>query len=568
MSRDNGKSNGKLNGKSRGKIQTTDSVLGVGETLAGKHLLVTGVTGFLGKIWLTMLLEHVPDVGRVTVLIRSNRKGSAVERFWQFAERSPALRPLRKKLGRERFHAFLEEKVEILEGDCGQPLCGLDEQTLGGLAETLDAVVHFAGLTDFEPDPLLGLLTNTFGGENAADVAARAKVPRFLHISTAFVAGNVSGHIEESIEAGLSPNGTRFDPNAVANELLAELRGLETKRERIDRANEKAIELGWPNIYTLTKGLSEHLHALRDDIDLVLVRPAIVESARNYPFAGWNEGINTSGPLVWLLSSWFRSFPANPKNHFDVVPVDTVARGALLVLAAQLRGEAEGVYHFGSSATNPLTFRRAIDLTALAARRMHSKEGATPFDRLVVKYMDAVPRGSDKDHFPSLPFLRKVAQEGRRYLKDFRPKEQLPDAVYDRWGSALDDKIKKLSMDCRNADRTIGLVEDMLRLYRPFVHDNDYIFANANVHALSHRLSDAEREHFRFDIDDVEWRQYWLEVHVPGLEEWCLPLLRNDRVEDDPPFPRPSRSSAAEGVKVEAHESKPAPSRRLHEELR
>ncbi|RLB47106.1 MAG: hypothetical protein DRJ42_26200, partial [Deltaproteobacteria bacterium] len=53
----NGKLNGKLNGKSDGQIPAAASVLGVGETLVGKHLLVTGVTGFLGKIWLTMLLE-------------------------------------------------------------------------------------------------------------------------------------------------------------------------------------------------------------------------------------------------------------------------------------------------------------------------------------------------------------------------------------------------------------------------------------------------------------------------------------------------------------------------------
>jgi long-chain acyl-CoA synthetase len=541
----NGKSNGRSNGNGRAR--------GVRETLAGKHILVTGVTGFLGKIWLTMLLDHVPDVGRVTVLVRKNRKGTAEERFWRFAERSPALRPLRDKLGRERFHAFVEERVEVLDGDIGQKLCGLDEATIARLAETLDAVVHFAGLTDFEPDPLQGLRTNTLGGENAADLAARARVPRFLHISTAFVAGNVSGHIPEEIDPGVSPNGTRFDPSAVVAELEDAFARLEAKRDRIDYANERAAELGWPNIYTFTKGLSEHLHALRDDLDLAIVRPSVVESARNYPFAGWNEGINTSGPLVWLLSSWFRAFPSNPDNHFDVVPVDTVARGVMLVLAAQLRGEAERVYHLGSSATNPLYFDRAIDLTALAARRIHSKGDASMLERLVIKYMDAVPRDADEDTWPSLPFLRETAQKGRKWLKDFDAKKKLPKPLYDRWGDRLQQKAKSLSMDCRNADRTIGLIEDMLRLYRPFIHDNDYIYDNGQVLALSAALDDEERALFRFDIDEDDWRHYWMEVHVPGLEKWCLPLLRNERVDDDPPFPRPA--AVAEDERRQSTES-------------
>jgi len=524
------------NGKGNGSATT-----GVRETLEGKHVLVTGVTGFLGKIWLTMLLEHVPAVRRVTVLVRGNRKGTAEERFWRFAERSPALRPLRKKLGRERFHAFVEERVEILDGDISRPLCGLDEETLSRLAETLDAVVHFAGLTDFEPDPVQGLLTNTLGGENAADVAARARVPRFLHISTAFVAGNVSGNIPESIDPGVSPNGTRFDPSAVVRDLLEELDDLETRRERIDLANEKAWSLGWPNIYTFTKGLSEHLHALRDDLELTLVRPSVVESARNYPFAGWNEGINTSGPLVWLLSSWFRSFPSNPKNHFDVIPVDTVARAVMTILAAQLRGEAERVYHLGTSDTNPLYFERAIDLTALSARRIHKKDTSSTLERLVIRYLDAVPRDGEADTFPSLPFLRRTAQKGRKWLKEWSPKESLPPKLYERYGQDVEAKAKSWSMECRNADRQIGLIEDMLRLYKPFIHDNDYIYSTENVRGLSEHLDAEEKALFGYDIADLDWRHYWMEVHVPGLELWCLPLLRNERIDEDPPFERAER---------------------------
>jgi long-chain acyl-CoA synthetase len=376
-------------------------------------------------------------------------------------------------------------------------------------------------------------------------VAARLPVPRFLHISTAFVAGNVSGEIPEAIDGGVSPNGTRFDPSEVVRELLEELDRVEAKRERIAITNERAWSLGWPNIYTFTKGLSEHLHALRDDIDLTLVRPSVVESARGYPFAGWNEGINTSGPLVWLLSSWFRSFPSNPDNHFDVIPVDAVARAVMMILAAQLRGDAERVYHLGTSDTNPLFFERAIDLTALSARRIHKKGTSSAFEKLFIRYLDAVPRDGEDDPFPSLPLLRKTAQKGRKWLKDFRPRESLPRSIYDRLGGDLEARVKRWSMECRNADRQLGLIEDMLRLYKPFIHDNDYIFSTKNVRELSSRLSSEENELFGWNVHDLNWRHYWMNVHVPGLEEWCLPLLRNERIDEDPPFPRPETKKPA-----------------------
>ena len=94
----------------------------------------------------------------------------------------------------------------------------------------------------------------------------------------------------------------------------AALAGLETKKQRVDAAMVRARRLGWPNIYTYTKALSEHILAARDDLRVTTVRPAIVECAWRYPFPGWNEGINTSGPILWLLSTSFQRFPARATN--------------------------------------------------------------------------------------------------------------------------------------------------------------------------------------------------------------------------------------------------------------
>src|SRR5580693_3703476 len=125
--------------------------LAVRETLANRHILLIGVTGFIGKVWLVDLLENVPKIAKITLLIRRNRTTSAQRRFQKIIEESPAFDTLEEKYGR-KLGALLEEKVEVVEGDVGLPGLGLDEATEARLRKSLDLVVNSAGLTDFNPD--------------------------------------------------------------------------------------------------------------------------------------------------------------------------------------------------------------------------------------------------------------------------------------------------------------------------------------------------------------------------------------------------------------------------------
>ncbi len=44
------------------------------ERLRGKHVLITGTTGFLGKVVLEKLIRAVPDIGGIHLLIRGNKR--------------------------------------------------------------------------------------------------------------------------------------------------------------------------------------------------------------------------------------------------------------------------------------------------------------------------------------------------------------------------------------------------------------------------------------------------------------------------------------------------------------
>src|SRR5262249_23744420 len=125
--------------------------LSVRESLSGKHLMLIGVTGFIGKVWLVDLLQNVPDIRKITLLIRRNRTTTAQRRFEKIVEESPTFDPLQEIHGRG-LGQLLREKTEVVEGDVSAAGLGLDTATRERLAKTLDIVVNSAGLTDFNPD--------------------------------------------------------------------------------------------------------------------------------------------------------------------------------------------------------------------------------------------------------------------------------------------------------------------------------------------------------------------------------------------------------------------------------
>jgi long-chain acyl-CoA synthetase len=495
----------------------------IAANLTGRHVVLTGVTGFLGKVWLVLLLDRFPQIGRVTLLVRGGKAG-AHARFEHLADTSPAFRPLRERHG-PHLGTFLGERLEILDADLTRDHCGLDAATRAELRDA-DLFLHCAGITDFDPDPKKALATNVDGAIRVAELAEAAGAP-MIHVSTCYVTGIRDGDVPEALEQGVSPNGTRFDPV----QALADARQAIHKPRRADRVDAGmalARSMGWPNIYTWSKGLAEHALAARPALKLCIARPAIVECAASYPFPGWNEGLNTAGPLAWLISTAFRRLPANPDHRFDIVPVDHVARGLLLLSAAAIDGRAPAVAQLASSDVHPLTFRRTIELTGLALRRYTRKGKGTDRERTWFRHLDPVPgKGGWLAPFAVRDWIPTV-REGLADLKDRSWSGRAGEIVDD-----LDHRLSRLSAD-------VDKVDDMLTLYKPFIHDHDWCFATANARRFNAELPDDEAD-LAFDVTELCWRSYWVDVEYPGLQTFCIPILRGETVPADRPSTPPLR---------------------------
>src|SRR5262249_29265046 len=133
--------------------------LSVRSALRGKHILLVGVTGFIGKVWLANTLMDLPKIGRIYLLIRRQKSTPAAKRLEKLLEESPVFDRLFDRHG-QTFIEFFRQRVEVLEGDVSLPDLGLSQEKVEFLRKTLDLVVNSSGLTDFNPELRDALSTN------------------------------------------------------------------------------------------------------------------------------------------------------------------------------------------------------------------------------------------------------------------------------------------------------------------------------------------------------------------------------------------------------------------------
>src|ERR1041384_7502931 len=127
---------------------TSQGELPIGATYAGKRILLSGTTGFLGKVVLSFLLTRFPSIGRIYVLIRPGPSDRAKDRFEKKVMTSPAMGPVAAAHPND-LAQFVADKVRPLDGNITKDDCGLSAEALAEL-QGLDLVLNSAGLVDFD----------------------------------------------------------------------------------------------------------------------------------------------------------------------------------------------------------------------------------------------------------------------------------------------------------------------------------------------------------------------------------------------------------------------------------
>ncbi|WP_225410093.1 AMP-binding protein [Stigmatella hybrida] len=544
--------------------------LNVSQAFSGKRLLFAGSTGFVGKVTLSMLLTHYGQaLDKVYVLVRKGSAASAERRFFDKVAPSEPFQPLRDALGDEAAMAFIRQKCQVLDGDITDPRMGLTEAQAEELTGKVAAIVNCAGLVSFNPSLEVGLNVNTHGVKYSVDLALQWSAP-LIHMSTAFVAGNRSGLVFEDEEvAGYFPKKDELDGRDFsleqelkdAERIVARLReqaddkaltslfrkkaldrlaeegrdsrdektlrlavGRERKlwltTELVRAGMERAQHWGWPNTYTYTKSLGEQVMAATPGLRYSIVRPSIVETSRHFPFPGWNEGFTTSAPLAFAGIKGQRGIPAGFKTILDIIPVDQVAGATLGITAHALTVHERRVYHLASGDENPFYASRSVELVGLYRRRYYRrKEGGNALLNAVRARIE--PQPVTRQHFENLSAPAFV--KGARLLK------QAIDEVRPTWGApAVQALLDRAKVKLDDVEDQASSLSQLIELFMPFLWENRYVFRCDNTRSVYTRMLPSDRAKIPWDPANIDWREYWMETHLPGLEKFVFPGLEEE----------------------------------------
>ncbi|XP_015165002.1 probable fatty acyl-CoA reductase 5 [Solanum tuberosum] len=254
--------------------------------LEGKTIFITGATGYLAKILTEKILRVQPNVKKLYLLIRAPDSISAKQRFNN------------------------DKTVFPVAGDIACNSMGINSELKDEMCREIDIIVNSAATTRFDESYDTAIRTNVLGAMHVLKFSKQcSKLMMLLHVSTAYVCGekeglilqkplnygemlNGSSHLDIDVEQKLVEEALKDlqDRNATEKEVTLAMRVLGIERVRLH---------GWPNTYSFTKSMGEMLLGhLKEDLQLIILRPTIILSTYKEPFPGWIEGMRTMDTFI------------------------------------------------------------------------------------------------------------------------------------------------------------------------------------------------------------------------------------------------------------------------------
>jgi thioester reductase-like protein len=289
-------------------------------------ILLTGATGFIGTEVLARLLSEGDDP--VVALVRGRDGDDADRRAAALLDGLAAGRAQRARM-------------RAVPGDLTAAGLGLSAGDTTRLLDEVTAIVHCAASVSFTQSLTEARAINVVGTRGvvqlAQRIAARGRLRRLVHVSTAYVAGHHRGRFTE---------------------------------------RDLWVGQAFRNAYEQTKAEAEALvRRAATRLPAVVVRPSIVVGDSG---TGWTPSFNV---LYWPLRAFARglmpTIPARADGRVDVVPVDYVADVILHLLRE--RPDVRGTVH-AAAGDDALTVERLIDLACSALGREPPTLGAVDGD--------------------------------------------------------------------------------------------------------------------------------------------------------------------------------------------
>uniref|UniRef100_M1AAF3 Fatty acyl-CoA reductase n=1 Tax=Solanum tuberosum TaxID=4113 RepID=M1AAF3_SOLTU len=282
--------------------------------------------------------------------------------------------------------------------------------------------------------------------------------------------------------------------NATPKELTIAMKELGLQRARLH---------GWQNTYTFTKVMGEMvLGHLKENLQIVIIRPAVITSTYKEPFPGWIEGVKTVDSFILAYGKGVLKFYyGDPNSKFDAIPGDMVVNTILAAVIAHENQYSQEVviYHSSSSLNNPL---KNSDLM-LYAFHYFTKNPWTNKDGKTIKVK------APMRPFSSMASYRKhISTHYLPLLKMLKFVNQVSCHRFEKTYILMKKKIYKV----------IRLTE----LYEPYVFFYGS-FDEVNTEKLRLAMKEINMdEMLNFDPRCIKWEDYFMNAQIPGAVKYLF----------------------------------------------
>ncbi|XP_069037556.1 fatty acyl-CoA reductase 1 isoform X2 [Lepisosteus oculatus] len=452
----------------------TGTMVSIPKYYEGKNVLITGATGFMGKVLLEKLLRSCPAVNAVYVLVR------------QKAGQAPKAR-IDDMVNCKLFDRLRDEqpnfadKVIAVSSDLTQSELDLSKEDQEKLADCIHIVFHCAATVRFNEPLKDAVQLNVLATQQLIALAHRMKqLEVFIHVSTAYANCNRK-LIEEVV----------YPPPVDYKKLIDSLEWMDDKL--INEITPKLIG-DRPNTYTYTKALAEYVVQQEcGNLNVAIIRPSIVGASWMEPFPGWIDNFNgPSGIFIAAGKGILRTMRASNSAVADLVPVDVVINTTLAAawysgVHRYTRPRSVLVYNCTTGGVNPFHWGE-VEYYVNVSFKMNPLEQA--FRRPNV-------------NLRSNPFTN-------QYWTTVS--HTVPALLYDGYLRLTGQKPRMM--------KTITRLHKAMMLLEYFT-SHSWVWSTDNTNMLLNQLTPEDKKVFNFDVRQLHWAEY-MENYCMGTKKYVL----------------------------------------------
>ncbi|RME00551.1 MAG: AMP-dependent synthetase, partial [Deltaproteobacteria bacterium] len=153
---------------------------------------------------------------------------------------------------------------------------------------------------------------------------------------------------------------------------------------------------------------------------------------------------------------------------------------------------------------------RAIELTGLAKRRRYASAPGNPIVNFLQRNIEPVGVSKATYRRQGAATLGRMARGVAKVLEKGVP-------------APMADPLRSLARAVERYGEVATKTGEIIELFIPFMHDGAYLFRCDNTRRLFARMGEEDRARLPWYPEKIDWRHWFLDIHVPAIEKWVEP---------------------------------------------